>query len=202
MPGATSHFFPFLRHLLCRWFLPILFLPLVSGCATLSREQCRQGDWFGIGLSDGQAGEPASRIERHARACSEYGIQVDGQRYRDGHEQGLLAYCRIDNAFATGLQGQRYQGVCPPAIDALFERCNRAAYAVYRLRRELDAVEQERDRVFFRLRGTSLTDDDRYRLRRDLRNLDLSVDRLYGDLLFNERLLRTLMDEFGASTPP
>jgi len=172
-----------------------LMVATLTGCASLSREQCRRGDWYGIGMADGQAGEAASRKDQHVRACSEYGIQINDQHYFDGYARGLDDYCRIDNAFESGLRGRRYQHVCPPAIDALFERCNRAAYEVYRIKRELDRLEDQIDSQEFRLRSTDLSDDYRHQLRRDLRELDRRYDRLRGDLYFSERYLDQLRDE-------
>jgi hypothetical protein len=172
-----------------------LMVALLTGCASLSREQCQRGDWYGIGMADGQAGETASRKDQHVRACSEYGIQINDQQYLDGYARGQIDYCRIDNAFESGLRGRRYQHVCPPAIDALFERCNRAAYEVYRIKGELDRLEDQIDNQEFRLRGTDLSDDYRHQLRSDLRDLDRRYDRLRGDLYFSERYLDELRDE-------
>ncbi len=168
---------------------------LLTGCASLSREQCLRGDWSGIGMADGQAGEPADRKDQHVRACSEYGIQINDQQYFEGYARGLDDYCRIDNAFESGLRGRRYQHVCPPAIDSLFERCNSAAYEVYRIKRELDRLGDQIDSQEFRLRGTDLSDDYRHQLRRDLRELDRRYDRLRSDLYFSERYLDQLRDE-------
>lgn len=180
--------------------LVLISLCHLAGCATLSREQCERGDWYGIGMGDGQKGVPANRLADHVRACGKYGFQPDDRQYRLGHDRGLEEYCRIDNAFATGLQGNRYQGVCPSTIDALFERCNQAAYAVYRIRQQLDALEDERDRCEFRLRNSNLSQDDRHQLHRDLRNLDRRYFELRDELFFSERSLDRLMDE--VTTPP
>ena len=86
-------------------FLSIIFL---TACATLSQEECVRGDWFGLGANDGHAGQPISRLSEHAEACSDYGITVNNPAYMAGREQGLKAYCQLDNAFKTGLNGQTY----------------------------------------------------------------------------------------------
>lgn len=180
-------------------FFMVVFL---AGCASLSREQCRLGDWRGIGMADGRAGEPAERLDQHSRACSEYGIRIDGQQYLDGYTQGLNEYCRLDNAFESGLRGRRYQHVCPPDIDALFERCNRAAYEVYRIKRDLDRLEGQIDSLEFRLRGKGLADNDRRQLRSDLRELDRRYEWLRTDLYSSQRFLDRLMDEVGIQPFP
>jgi hypothetical protein len=168
---------------------------LLTGCATLNREQCQRGDWKGIGMADGLAGEPANRMDQHVRACSEFGIRIDNQQYLTGYGQGLNEYCQIDNAFESGLQGKRYQNVCPPSIDAQFERGNRAAYEVYRIRRNLDSLESQIDSLETLLYRRDLSDDYRRQLRHDLRRLDRQHDQLRDDLYSSQRFLDRLMDE-------
>lgn len=180
----------------------MLLCVLLAGCATLSREQCQQGDWYGIGMDDGEAGERTSRLEQHARACAEYGAPVDSRQYLAGHAQGLREYCRLDNAFATGLEGRRYQHVCPPEIDAVFDHYNRSAYEIYLIKRELDTVENQITDTERRLRAKDLSDDSRRQLRYDLRELDRRYDRLRNDLYAGERYLDDLTDEARSRRTP
>jgi hypothetical protein len=175
--------------------LVVWMLVMLTGCASLNREQCQRGDWYGIGMADGQVGELAQRMDRHVRACAEYGIRVDDQQYRTGYERGLAEYCTIDNAFESGLLGRRYQRVCPPAIDALFERCNEAAYDVYRIKRELDDLENRIDDVELRLYSRDLSDSYRHQLRRNLRDLEWRHDRLRTELYYSEQSLNDLRND-------
>lgn len=180
----------------------LLLTALLAGCATLSREQCRQGDWFGIGEADGRAGEQTSRLQQHAQACAEYGTGVDERQYLAGRDQGLREYCRLDNAFAAGLQGRRHQRVCPPEIDAVFDHYNRAAYEVYLIKRKLDAVENQSEDVERRLHARDLSDGSRSQLRFDLRELERRRDQLRADLYTGERYLDDLMDEAHTRNTP
>ncbi len=168
---------------------------LLTGCATLSREQCQRGDWFGIGISDGQAGQPASRLDQHVRACVDYGIHVDNQQYINGRAQGLQDYCQIENAFDSGMEGRRYQRVCPPSIDAVFERYNLAAYEVYQDRKELERIDDQIQDNERRLWDKDLSDDNRRRIRSSLRDLDRQRDRVRHDLHTSEQYLDRLMEE-------
>jgi hypothetical protein len=177
-------------------------IALLSGCASLSREQCLHGNWYSIGMADGRAGLPTERLDLHSRACSEYGIRVDTQQYLDGYAQGLGEYCRLENAFESGLQGRRYQHVCPPEIDALFDRYNRAAYEVYRIKRDLDRLEVHIDSLEFQLRDRGLTAYDRNQLRSDLRELDRRYMWLRSDLYSSRRSLDQLMHEVGINPFP
>jgi predicted nucleic acid-binding Zn-ribbon protein len=113
----------------------------------------------------------------------------------EGRAQGLLDYCRYDNAFATGLRGQRYQGVCPPEMDAAFDRYNGAAFEIYRLRQELDSVDSQLSSLEYQLGDRKQSDEDRRSIRSEIRDLDRRRDRLRDDLYFSERQLDRLEEE-------
>ena len=96
-----------------RTVISIAFL-LLSGCASMSPQQCLRGDWTGQGLSDGLEGLPLSRLTDHAKACAKSGVAPDEALYRQGREQGLAGYCTPDHAFLVSRLGEHYRGVCPP----------------------------------------------------------------------------------------
>ncbi|MBM9537472.1 DUF2799 domain-containing protein [Desulfobulbus alkaliphilus] len=179
-----------------KFLVLIAVVMALSGCATLNVEQCRQGDWYGIGLADGRDGLPApERLDRHMQACARYGMRVDGGLYLQGYAQGLLDYCRIENAFTTGLRGRRYRHVCPPEIDPLFDRYNRAAYRVYQIRRELNSMESWFFGREYRGLNRTLTRDYRRRFRADIHDWYWRRDRLLYELIQSEQYLFFLMDE-------
>lgn len=61
----------------------------ISGCAGLAEKDCR-GDWYQIGLIDGQRGDyPEAALERYAAQCRQYGVQPDAKRYNEGWEAGF-----------------------------------------------------------------------------------------------------------------
>lgn len=172
-----------------------LSLIAFTGCATLSQEDCRRGDWYGLGIKDGLAGEPSGRLYEHSKACYEYGIAVQNDTYLAGREQGLRDYCRVDNAFTVGLNGNSYHHVCPPAIDGLFGRYHAAAYAVHKDRAELDSIDSELSSKENQLRDKKLSDRDRHRIRDDIRDLDRKHDRFRDELYYHERQLDDLRRE-------
>jgi len=173
-------------------FLCVIFL---SGCATLSQEDCRRGDWFGLGIRDGLAGQTSSRLSDHVKACYEYGIAINNEAYFAGREQGLHDYCRIDNAFSVGLNGHQYQHVCPPSIDGLFGRYHSAAFTIYEHRNELDRLDREISSKESSLHNKKLCDKDRERIRSDLRDMDHRYHYLRDDLYYHERQLDGLRRE-------
>ena len=165
----------------------------LAGCATLNEQECRTANWHDLGVKDGSNGQPASRIETHRKACADYGIRPHERQYLDGRNKGLQEYCRIDNAFRSGLNGQQYQGVCPSTIDLLFRRCNEAAYAVYQSRKEIERLDRDSSSKDHQLKEKKLTDAERSRLRDEIHDLDHKLSRLRDDLRRQERRLDDLM---------
>ncbi len=115
------------------WMLLILIL---SGCSTMSLEQCVAINWHGLGYQDGKAGL-AQYIGRHGRDCKSYGIQPQYQLYDDGYHEGLSVYCSPGRGFTEGQAGRSYNHVCPDALEPAF-------LAEYQKGLSLYQVEQER----------------------------------------------------------
>lgn len=172
-------------------YLPLLFLAL-TGCATLSRDECQTVDWEDLGLRDGQAGYSRGRLAQHREACQEYGIVPNQQAYNAGRTRGLIDYCALDNALREGLAGRRYQGVCPGPIDRDFRALNEAAYAVHEGRREMEAIADRIDNLERALRKDKVSDKRRGRVRDDIRDLDRELGRRRDDLRWKERDLDRL----------
>ena len=168
---------------------------ILAGCATLDKEECIRGDWRELGVKDGVNGEPAARIEEHRKACAEHGIRPDERLYMAGRGEGLKEYCRIDNAFQSGLKGKPYKGVCPGDIDLRFSRYNSAAYAVYKTRKEIESKNSSISSKQSRLESRKTSDKDRVNIRGEIRRLESDLDRLRSDLRDQERRLDDLTAE-------
>lgn len=150
---------------------------LVTGCATMTPEQCRQASWMDVGLRDGLAGQPMMTLDERISDCKEVGVTVDTGRYVTGREQGLQSYCRLDNAITLGLNGSHYAGVCPPAIDPEFRRLFQKGYVVFELRTEVSNLDgrtltlqhqlRDVDREEGKLLRETEKDEDRQRIRKD-----------------------------------
>lgn len=84
---------------------------LLSGCATLSKEECTVGNWQTIGYNDGVAGYYSDRLAAHAKACAKVGTAPDYQTWERGRQRGLQQYCTVSNTNVlqqANQQGQRY----------------------------------------------------------------------------------------------
>jgi hypothetical protein len=170
-------------------------LLLLTGCATLSKEECLKGDWRGLGMKDGVNGEPAVQIEQHRKACAEYSIRPDEKIYMDGRAEGLREYCQIDNAFRSGLSGRQYKGVCPPAINLTFFRYNEAAYRVYQTREEIKKLHNEIASKQREMENNKTTDKERIHLRGEIREREKRLDELRNYLRDRERDLDDMIAE-------
>ena len=61
----------------------------LSGCASMSSEECVATDWWAVGHEDGARGYTSERFSRHRTACAKHGITADFGAYKEGREQGL-----------------------------------------------------------------------------------------------------------------
>lgn len=147
----------------------IVFLPLVvlAGCATLSEDECQRGDWYTIGLTDGDKGRLTSYLSRHAEACAKHGIGVDQAAWLEGREVGLQSYCRPERAYSLGRRGTKLNPVCPRAEVALLTEANDWGLRYHAISDEIRDVEREIDEITEELEA--LPEDDRAARRELLR---------------------------------
>lgn len=127
-----------------RWPL-ILALLLLGGCSALSEQQCRLGDWYGLGYQDGQAGRTRTHLDEYHKSCAEYAITPDLERWQAGYDKGLAFYCIPELAYAKGKNGDEYHGVCPN--DASFRQRYERGRAEYQVQQQLDEIADELDRL-------------------------------------------------------
>lgn len=191
----------------------LLIALALAGCATMSPEECRFANWSDVGQRDGLEGQPLTLLNARITDCTEAGVRVDGNAYLKGREDGLKTYCRLENAVVVGLNGGRYEGVCPAQIDAEFRRRFEVGHNVYasqaevaRLDSRMQSLEQRLRRLDHdedkRLRDAS-KEEDRRRIRRDidderrhirdeLRDLDYNLRRARDAARYAEWALSTL----------
>ncbi len=153
---------------------------IFSGCASMSKNQCLQADWYEIGNRDGSLGKPRTLFPSHYDTCLEYGVHADRQAYYRGRAEGLQSYCTYDNGLAQSRQGKTYRQVCSPELEpdflAGFEKGKRIH--VYQskiavLENQLKSVERQIKSKEKKLYDKNTSDRKRTELRNDLRVLDL-----------------------------
>jgi hypothetical protein len=173
--------------------LPILMI--LNACSTLSEKECHTSDWHQLGIQDGCSGLVERRLDDYAKSCKEYGILPDIDQYMTGRTIGLKQYCIPSNAFRTGLKGEEYQGVCPADIDMFFQINNTVALNVYKARQRIKDLDIRLEHLEHELEEKDKSENERMRLRKEIRDLDRERDRLKADLRFEENELTDRMEE-------
>jgi len=110
----------------------------VSGCATISKEECRAMDWRTVGYEDGATGQGVGRLSSRRQACAKHGVTPDLDAYRLGREEGLREFCRPANGFRVGASGHGYGGVCPEHLAAAFADSYESGRRLWQLERRVD----------------------------------------------------------------
>lgn len=147
---------------------------LVTGCASLTPEQCRHADWRQIGFADGSQGLPGARIDDHAKACAEQGIRPALNEYLQGRAQGLYSYCQPENGFAVGRRGAVGNvGDCPDSLKQAFLNNYRHGNQVYLLESQ---IAQQRTRLERNLRQLHRHDERIAMIQEALGKKDLAED--------------------------
>ena len=160
---------------LCSSFVVALCV-LLTGCATMSADECKLANWSDVGLRDGLEGAALSRLDARVKDCAEAKVAVDTLRYLQGRDQGLLLFCQIEKAVPLGLKGGSYSGVCPVGIDGEFRRQFRLGRDVFDARHTVQNLEANINGAEDRLRAAP-NDEARRRAREALRDLDFEIRR-------------------------
>jgi len=173
-------------------FLLIFISAFLSGCETMSRDECATADWYQTGYRDGGEGRSRARVEEHARACAQAGIGVDRARYFAGHDQGVLYYCTPANGYRMGREGRSYAEVCPPHLAPGFLEPYRYGREIHAVRSRIDGLEsnrRSREQRLQKMQGLQGTqaDDERRRLRNELSDIDHNLRRERDRLQYLER---------------
>ncbi|TBR42743.1 DUF2799 domain-containing protein [Marinomonas agarivorans] len=124
-------------------FITLLVGSLVlSGCATLNKEECLTANWYQIGYEDGAEGYPETRIKSHREACAEHGIKPNFNDFKKGHSEGVQLFCKPRNGFAEGSRNRSYEGICPAELEADFLAAYQAGREVYTAKRAVSDAER------------------------------------------------------------
>ena len=115
----------------------------LASCTTLTEEECRAGDWFGIGVSDGAEGRPVGRLEGHRRACADVGVIPDAEAWLRGRERGLRQYCVPARAYDVGRRGLPIAEGCTAAERAAMSPAYDTGRQWFRLEEQIDSARDD-----------------------------------------------------------
>ncbi len=176
------------------FILSIIIIVAFTGCATLSKNECLEADWFEIGRRDGTMGKPRALFQQHRDACLKHSINPNRDAYYEGREEGLKFYCTEDNGFKQGRLGRKYQYVCPPELEPDFlagyvegKEIREYKSKIASLKRRLKEIESEIEKKESELYSSKLSSEQRAKIRSDIRSLDMEYRDIVRELKYLER---------------
>jgi hypothetical protein len=177
----------------------------VSGCASMSADECTMSDWRTIGFEDGAQGYTADRLGNHRKACAKHGVAPDFEAYQSGRNEGLRQYCQPSRGFNLGAGGGRYNGVCPGDMEPDFVDAFNSGHTLYNLRSnvnssnyqinakraELEKAEKRILEAELALIARDTTTEDRILLLAELKDLSERTGQLEAEIvaLVEERVM-------------
>ena len=171
---------------------------LLSGCATMSPEECLQANWEEVGYNDGAAGYSLSRSAEHREACAESGVQLDFELYSQGYSLGLPYYCTREKGFETADHGGDYAVQCERDGFPEYASGYSEGLDVYALKKERTELEKRIDEKSAQA-DALLSQMGQLRIARDDDTLSKSARREAGYQLTQlESLYRTLSRDIDA----
>ena len=160
--------------------LSVAMIASFLGCATLSKNECLEADWFEIGRKDGMTGEPRSLFQKHVDACLKHGIRPNRYDYFEGRDVGLSIYCTENIGFEQGRHGKKYQYVCPPDLEPAFLIGFNQGQEIYKyesevasLERQLKRIEEQIEDKKKKLNSSKLSDEKRATIRSEIKSLEI-----------------------------
>ena len=121
-----------------------LLMMLISGCATMSPEECLQANWEEIGFNDAAEGYSSTRSADHREACAEAGVALDFEAYRSGYELGLPVFCTLTRGYETADHGGDFAQQCDRNRFPDYARGYTEGRELYHLRSEINALEDDK----------------------------------------------------------
>ncbi|WJT10007.1 DUF2799 domain-containing protein [Vibrio harveyi] len=123
-----------------RALIPLAVLTLLSGCASMSPDECKTADWYRVGYKDGQEGNNPSIINSYAEDCGEAGVTPDREQWKEGFDKGTILYCSPDNGYTVGIEGKEYYGVCS---NKQFIENYQLGYQEYQRQQRIQEIDNE-----------------------------------------------------------
>ena len=191
---------------------------VLSGCSSMSANECMATDWRMVGYEDGVVGYSGNRIGKYRKACGEHGISPDLDQYQAGRDQGLREFCKPVNGFRTGARGNGYNGVCPAELDSAFmaayesgrqlhtlrSRVGSTASEIGSMRSELDRIDKDLVSTGARILDPTVTHEQRAQLLIDSKQMaerkgeiKTLIPQYEADLVIYQREL----DDYRATLP-
>jgi outer membrane murein-binding lipoprotein Lpp len=131
--------------------IAICAVVLLSGCASISKDECMIGDWYSLGVNDGQRGVLATQFRQYQKECAEYGVQPDFKAYNQGHSQGLVSYCDYPHGEAHGRSGAEYNTACTGKLEPEFRQGYQVGIRWYKAKKVVDDIASAINNLEYRI---------------------------------------------------
>ena len=168
----------------------------ISGCASMSSEECAMSDWSAVGYEDGAQGYTTERFSSRRKACAKHGVTADFRAYQEGRDEGLVEFCQPSRGYNLGVNGRTYNGVCDVALEEEFLDAYQVGHQLYSLRSNVNSAnsriaarERELNRIAKEIRakealliGDETTTQDRILFLADLKNLSERTGELEAEI--------------------
>ncbi len=123
--------------------LALLGFLLLSSCASMSKDECLQADWYIKGLEDASEGYVISRMADHGKACARVKVIPLMTDYEAGHEKGARLYCVPEKGYSSGRAGSAYNDICPQDLENQFLRAYRDGQELFALQQQINRMSNE-----------------------------------------------------------
>lgn len=111
---------------------------MLSGCASMGKDECLAMDWRTVGFEDGATGQGIERLSSRRQACAKHGVAPDLDAYRAGRDEGLVEFCQPANGFHVGARGRGYSGTCPAYLAPAFNDAYQSGRKLWQLESRLN----------------------------------------------------------------
>jgi len=173
--------------------LAALTMLALSGCASLSKNECLNADWRDIGIRDGANGQPEEYLIQHSTACAKVGITPDRERWLQGRELGLERFCTPQRAYQVGEYGGSFDAaICRNYDQERLFSAYQQGRDVNRLAGEVESIDSEIRDIHAALDDKNLEAKERERLAYRLGQLEYQrneAQRAYDDARYRARNL-------------
>ena len=106
-------------------------LLMFSGCASFNKTLCLEGDWYEIGLRDGESGVESKQFDEYVDTCAKYDVLPDFAKYSEGRTKGLEFFCTRSVGYSEGRQGRKYRNVCSGTPEEQFLEGHLLGFNIY-----------------------------------------------------------------------
>ncbi len=167
----------------------------MSGCATISEDECITGSWSDIGYKDGVNGGARGKLADYAKTCAKYGVTPDRAAYLTAFDQGLVKYCTYEQGFERGENGSSFNQVCADDPQSGFAQGYDEGRIVYEIYAEHKSLIENYDdtlealvEVRRRLAEDEETPEERKRLTKKQYRLEGELEDIRIDVRAHERV--------------